>query len=162
MTPSDFGCLDTKLTTSLRVTTSSSTLAPSPTTSPTFTLIYIASRDICFCACPELWLCTDGTIPPRSWFIKGLHHFFYKLNRRTVHACRRCNFTSGEWCYPQPHPGSQLMDFRNLQPLCVETPLPFQSSPDWPLIASLRLNLVLFSFFPFSLLFIHIELLLSD
>jgi hypothetical protein len=36
---------------------------------------YLASRDTCFRARPELWLRADGTIPPRSWFIKRLHRF---------------------------------------------------------------------------------------
>lgn len=37
---------------------------------------YLASRDKRFRARPELWLRADGTIPPRSWFIKRLRHFF--------------------------------------------------------------------------------------
>ena len=39
-------------------------------------LSYLASRDLLFCACPELWLHVDSLIPTQTWFIKQLCTFF--------------------------------------------------------------------------------------
>ena len=39
-------------------------------------LSYLSSRDTSFRARPELWLCSNGTIPTRYWFISCLRRFF--------------------------------------------------------------------------------------
>ena len=41
-----------------------------------FFVRYLDSCDKHFWAHPELWLCVDGTIPTRAWFINCLQHFF--------------------------------------------------------------------------------------
>src|ERR1700691_5384400 len=37
---------------------------------------YIKSHNLLFHFHLQLWLKSDGTIPPRSWFLKCLHHYF--------------------------------------------------------------------------------------
>ena len=48
---------------------------------------YLTSQDQIFWACPELWLCRDGTIPTCSWFMMQLCSFFSKSIRgQSMHA----------------------------------------------------------------------------
>ncbi|KIK87748.1 hypothetical protein PAXRUDRAFT_96639, partial [Paxillus rubicundulus Ve08.2h10] len=42
----------------------------------TFFSRYLSSRDAQFPFHPQLWLCADGFMPTRAWFIHQLHHIF--------------------------------------------------------------------------------------
>ena len=48
---------------------------------------YFRSHDSLFPLFPQLWLCSDGSVPPWSWFLSRLHVFFPRSIRdHSMHA----------------------------------------------------------------------------
>ena len=48
---------------------------------------YLRSRDKLFPLFPQLWLCSDGSVPSRSWFLSRLHVFFpCSIGGHSMHA----------------------------------------------------------------------------
>jgi hypothetical protein len=48
---------------------------------------YLSLHNSIFCACPKLWLLSNGTIPTWRWFINHLHHFFpNSIAGQSMHA----------------------------------------------------------------------------
>src|SRR5258708_11867148 len=77
-----------------------------------FFKIYLQSRNQCYPHLPELWLCSDGRVPTRSWFINQIRLLFPSNNitghslhsgestalaltgtpLHCIHSARRCSY----------------------------------------------------------------------
>ena len=57
----------------------------------------ITSCDCLFPLHPQLWLCSNGTVPTRSWFLHRLSAYCPPRHRRAVNACGWCHHPCRGW-----------------------------------------------------------------